>query len=48
MDAAAVTAITGAVDFGTVVVGIGAIAGAVALVLISIKGARMLLGMVRG
>jgi hypothetical protein len=48
MDAAAVTAITSAVDFGTVVTGIGAIAAAVALVLISIKGARLLLGMVRG
>jgi hypothetical protein len=48
MDAAAVTAITTAVDFGTVVTGIGAIAAAVALVLISIKGARLLLGMVRG
>jgi hypothetical protein len=48
MDAAAVTAITTAVDFGTVVTGIGAIAAAVALVYISIKGARMLLGMVRG
>jgi hypothetical protein len=48
MDAAAVTAITTAVNFGTVVTGIGAIAAAVALVYISIKGARMLLGMVRG
>jgi hypothetical protein len=48
MDAAAVTAITSAVDFGTVVTGIGAIAAAVALVLISIKGARLLLGMIRG
>jgi hypothetical protein len=48
MDATAVTAITSAVDFGTVVTGIGAIAAAVALVYISIKGARMLLGMVRG
>jgi hypothetical protein len=48
MDAAAVTAITTAVDFGTVITGIGAISAAVALVYISIKGARMLLGMVRG
>jgi hypothetical protein len=47
MDAAAVTAITSAVDFGTVITGIGAIAAAVALVYISIKGARLLLGMVR-
>lgn len=48
MDAAAVTAITGAVDFGTVVTGIGAIAAAVALVLIAVKGGRLLLGMIRG
>jgi hypothetical protein len=48
MDAAAVTAITGAVDFASIVTGIGVIAGAIALVLISVKGAKMLLGMVRG
>jgi hypothetical protein len=48
MDAAAVTAISSAVDFGTVITGIGAIAAAVALVLISVKGAKMLLGMIRG
>jgi hypothetical protein len=48
MDAAAVTAITGAVDFASVVTGIGVIAGATVLVLIAVKGAKMLLGMVRG
>lgn len=48
MDAAAVTAITGAVDFATVVTGIGAIAAAVALVYVAIKGGKLLLGMVRG
>jgi hypothetical protein len=48
MDAAAVTAITTAVNFSTVITGIGAIAAAVALVLISVKGAKMLLGMIRG
>jgi hypothetical protein len=47
MDAAAVTAITSAVDFDTVITGIGSIAAAVALVLISVRGAKMLLGMVR-
>lgn len=47
MDEAAVTAISTAVDFGTVITGIGAIAAAVALVLISVKGARMLLGMIK-
>jgi hypothetical protein len=47
MDAAAVTAITSSVDFATVVTGIGAIAAAVAIVLVAVKGARMLLGMIR-
>lgn len=48
MDAAAVTAITSAVNFGTIVTGIGTIAAAVALVYIAVKGAKMLLGMIRG
>ncbi|WP_286871289.1 hypothetical protein [Spongiibacter sp.] len=48
MNAEAVTAITTAVDFSTVVTGIGTIAASVALVLISVKGAKMLLGMIRG
>lgn len=39
--------ITAAVDYAPIVTGIGTIAGAVALVYISIKGARMLLGMVK-
>jgi hypothetical protein len=47
MDAAAVTAVTGAVDFATIVTGIGAIGAAVALVFIAIKGAKLLLGMLR-
>ncbi len=42
-----VATITDAVDFSTIIVGIGAIAAAVALVLISVKGAKMLLGMIR-
>ena len=48
MDSAAVTAITGAVDFATIVTGIGSVAAAIVVVLISIKGAKMLLSMVRG
>jgi hypothetical protein len=48
MDAAAVTAITGAVDFATIITGIGAIAGAVALVYIAVKGSQMVLAMVSG
>ena len=47
MDAAAVTAITGAVDFATIVTGIGAICAAIALVLIARKGGKMLLGMIK-
>ncbi len=46
MDAAAVTAITSAVDFATVITGIGAVAAAIVLVLISMKGAKYLLNMV--
>ncbi len=48
MDAATVTTITTAVDYATIITGIGAIAVAVAAVLISVKGAKMLLGMIRG
>lgn len=48
MDAAAVATITSAVDFSTIINGISAIAGAIALVLISSKGAKMLLGQIRG
>jgi hypothetical protein len=48
MDASVISAITSAVDFSTVVTGIGTVAGAIALVLIATKGAKMLLGMVRG
>jgi len=47
MDAAAVTAVTGAVDFATIVTGISAIAAAIVTVLLAVKGAKMLLGMVR-
>jgi len=48
MDAATVAVVTGAVDYATIITGIGAIAAAVVVVLVSVKGAKMLLGMVRG
>tara|TARA_B100000749_G_scaffold247240_1_gene210566 strand:+ start:357 stop:506 length:150 start_codon:yes stop_codon:yes gene_type:complete len=48
MDATAVTAITSAVDFSSIVTGIGTIAAAIVLVLIAVKGAKALLSMVRG
>lgn len=47
MGADAVKLITDAVDFGTVITGIGTVAAAIALVLISVRGARMLLSMIR-
>jgi len=48
MDEAAVTAITGAVDFGTVITGIGAVGAAGILVVVSMVGLRKLLGAVKG
>ena len=47
MDAAAVTAITGAIDYATVVTGIGGIGAAVVLVIVAYRGAKILLGMAR-
>lgn len=48
MDAAAVATITSAVSFTTIITGIGAVAAACALVYVAVKGARMLLSMIRG
>jgi hypothetical protein len=48
MDAATVTAITSAVDFTTIVTGIGTVAAAVVVVYMAVKGAKMLLSMIRG
>lgn len=48
MDAAAVTAITSAVDFGTVVTGIGAIGASCIVLGVAIMGARKLISMTRG
>ncbi|CAA0100630.1 Uncharacterised protein [BD1-7 clade bacterium] len=48
MDSAAVTAITSAIDFSTIITGIGAIAAAIVVVKVSIVGARMLLSQLRG
>ena len=45
---AAITAITAAMDFAPVTVGIGVAAGAIAGVLIVRRGAGMLLGMISG
>ena len=47
MDATAVSAIVAAVDFNTVVTGIGSVFAAVVLVTIALKGGRMLLSAVR-
>lgn len=40
-------AITGAVDFADVLVGVGVIAGLLAAVAVARKGARMLLGFIK-
>ena len=48
MSADEVAAITGAVDFGTVVVGVSAVFAAVALVLIAMKGGKMLMRAIGG
>lgn len=46
--AAAITAITGAVDFATVITGLGVVFGAVAGVFIVMRGGKMLISAVRG
>lgn len=48
MTAADVTAITGAVTFAQIIVGIAAIAASVVVVYVAVKGAKMLLSFVRG
>ncbi len=48
MDAAAVTAITGAVDFAAVVTGIGVVGGALAVAYVAFRGVKILLGALRG
>jgi len=47
VDAATVTSITGAVDFATIITGIGSVAAAVVVVLVAFRGAKMLLSAVR-
>lgn len=48
MTAADVSAITGSVDYATIITGIGAVAAAAAVVYVAFKGAKMLLGVIRG
>lgn len=48
MGADVVKTITDAVDFATIITGIGVIAASIMLVLVSVKGAKMLFNMVRG
>lgn len=47
MDATAVSAVTGAVDFATIVTGIGTVAAAIVLVKVAMVGARKLLAVIR-
>jgi hypothetical protein len=44
---AMVTAVTGAVDFATIVTGAGTIFGALALCYVAFKGGQMLIGVLR-
>lgn len=44
---AALQAITGAVDFSDVIVGLGVVFGAIAVVLVCFKGGKMLLAAVK-
>jgi len=48
MDEATVAIITGAVDYGTIIAGIGAVGASVAILLISMRGMKALLGAVKG
>lgn len=48
MDAAAVSAITSAVSFATVVTGIGAIGAALVVIAVAKKGGRALISMIGG
>ncbi|WP_370981008.1 hypothetical protein [Agaribacterium sp. ZY112] len=48
MDAATVSTITSAVDYTVIITGIGTVAAAIVAVLVSVKGAKMLLAMIRG
>jgi len=47
MDQATVTSITSAVDFTTIIAGIGAVGAAVVVILVAFRGMKMLLGAVR-
>jgi len=47
MDASAVTAITGAVDFATVITGIGAVFAAIVLVRVAMVGGKLLIAAIR-
>jgi len=47
MDAAAVTAITTAVDFSTIITGVGAVFAAMVLIKVAMVGGRKLLSAIR-
>jgi hypothetical protein len=47
MDAEAVAAMTGSVDFATIITGIAAVAAVLILPKVAMKGARMVLSMIR-
>ncbi len=47
MDAASVTAITGAIDFTTILVGIGGVFAALVVLKVAIAGGRKLMSVIR-
>jgi hypothetical protein len=47
MDAASVTAITGAVDFATVITGVGAVFAAIVLIKVAMVGGRKLISAIK-
>lgn len=47
MTASDVTAITGAIDYSTILTGAGAIGGAVVVAIVAFRGLKMLLGAVK-
>lgn len=47
MTAADVATITGSVDYATIITGLGAVFAAVALVVVAVKGGKMLISAIR-
>jgi hypothetical protein len=48
MDSTQVAAITGAVDYATIITGFAAVSGTIAVVYVAYRGAKMILSAIRG